>query len=150
MRRKIVPQIGDFETWFTQLPRSRRGRARRQLCRSRRWACADELRGSGNPRMRHCSRNAIAGAVCRNPRRTALHTHEKLSRGEQCSFAASRTPPWLASGWGQSGPVERNNSLRQSYPAQKVGKARIRAETIEEWVNSEEYHTGRSLFDTLV
>jgi len=103
MRRKIVPQIGDFETWFTQLPRSRRGRARRQLCRSRRWACADELLGSGNPRMRHCSRNAIAGAVCRNPRRTALHTHEKLSRGEQCSFAASRTPPWLASGWGCRG-----------------------------------------------
>jgi hypothetical protein len=35
--------------------------------------------------MRHCSRNAIAGAVCRNPD-VLRSTHEKLSRGAQCSL----------------------------------------------------------------
>jgi hypothetical protein len=32
-----------------------------------------------NPRMRHCSRNAIAGAVCRNPD-VPRSRHEKLAR----------------------------------------------------------------------
>jgi len=35
--------------------------------------------------MRHCSRNAIAGAVCRNPD-VLRSTDEKLARGAQCSL----------------------------------------------------------------
>ena len=35
--------------------------------------------------MRHCSRNAIAGAACRNPD-VLRSTDEKLSRGAQCSL----------------------------------------------------------------
>jgi len=83
-------QIGDFKIWFTQ-PRSRCGRARRQLCRSRRWACADDLRGSRG--TRECG--AVHGMRLQG-RCTVIQTYRTphmrnslAERGVHCSFAYS-------------------------------------------------------------
>jgi hypothetical protein len=46
MPRKIVPQIRDFETWFTQPPRSMRGKSPPPALSPTSMACADELRGA--------------------------------------------------------------------------------------------------------
>jgi hypothetical protein len=85
MRRKKNSQIGDFETWVTQPPFKAWSRPPPPLSLTSMGVRGRSTWVRRNPGMRHCSRNAIAGAVCRDPD-VLRSTDEKRSRGAQCSL----------------------------------------------------------------